>query len=135
MELKSEETAVVGKLRELCEAIVNEPGFETIKQAVGAFSSDEQAQGVYAEAMQAQEILMQKNQMGVGHSPEDEQAFETARDAMMQNAAARGFAEAQNKIQGLQQTVMKHVTKTFEVGRLPEEDDFNSCCGGGCGCS
>ncbi len=39
-------------------------------------------------------------------------------------------------MQKLQQSVSQYVSKTFELGRVPEESDLESSgsCGSGCGC-
>jgi hypothetical protein len=42
--------------------------------------------------------------------------------------------EAQEEIQKIQHQIMRLVTKTFEVGRLPTEDDFyEETCNATCG--
>ena len=36
----------------------------------------------------------------------------------------------------IQESVMSYVTKTFELGRVPAAEDFDSgSCGTGCGCA
>jgi hypothetical protein len=45
--------------------------------------------------------------------------------------------EAQDEAFKMRDQVAKYVGKTFELGRVPGEDDFEGeCCNeGGCGCS
>ena len=51
----------------------------------------------------------------------------------LNNPVAKGFLDAQQQMQRVQSSVTKYVTKTFELGRVPEPDDFNTC-GHGCSC-
>jgi hypothetical protein len=43
---------------------------------------------------------------------------------------------AQQAIHKMQETVTQYVAKTYELGRIPGTEDFDSGgCGHGCGCS
>jgi hypothetical protein len=53
----------------------------------------------------------------------------------MANPVARGFLDAQQQMHKTQETVMKFVSKTFELGRVPTMEDMQEgSCGTGCGC-
>jgi hypothetical protein len=51
----------------------------------------------------------------------------------MGNPVARGFLDAQQQMQSVKSSVTKYVSKTLELGRVPSEDDFESC-GPSCSC-
>jgi hypothetical protein len=62
-------------------------------------------------------------------------AFDSERDAFLNNPVAKGFIDAQEEMQDLQQEVQQFVNKTFELGRVPSEEDLQGgSCGHGCGC-
>ena len=61
--------------------------------------------------------------------------FELNRESFLNNPIARDFLDAQEEMQKVQKSVSQYVSKTFELGRVPEESDMDSgSCGHGCGC-
>jgi hypothetical protein len=53
----------------------------------------------------------------------------------LNNPVARGFLDAQEELQQVQQSVHKYIKKTLELGRMPAEEDLaEGSCGHGCGC-
>ena len=73
--------------------------------------------------------------MGVPLSAEEITEFEKDRDALVKNPVARDFLDAQQAMQKVQESVGQYVAKTFELGRIPSDEDFSSgSCGSGCGC-
>ena len=139
IELKTEESKIVQKTKELCQSIVDQPGFPIVMDQVDAFMADEDAQNTYEGLRQKQEFLQDKQQRGATVSDEEIQDFESDRNMMLENGIVAGFMDAQQKLQKVHETVMNYLTKTLELGRVPTEDDLKpsqgGCCGsGGCGC-
>lgn len=134
--LLEQETPVVTKVKELCTEIVNQPGFGKIIKDMETFMSDPEAQKEYEKMRTLQENLQARQQAGQDLTDEEIDGFNQARDRFFENDICRNFVNAQQQMGELQQTVTQYVTKTFEIGRVPEEADFASCggCGGGCGC-
>jgi len=123
------------KTRELCQAIVEQPEFQEMRRQIEAFMSDETAKSQYQTVMEQGEMLQHKQQMGSPLSHDEIAAFEKDRDALVNNPVARGFLDAQQQINKVQESVGQLVSKTFELGRLPTEDEMNGgSCGSGCGC-
>ena len=123
------------KTRELCQAIVDQPEFQQMRQQIEAFLSDESAKTQYQSVMEKGELLQHKQQMGAPLSNDEITDFEKERDALVNNPVARGFLDAQQQMHKVQESVGQFVSKTFELGRLPTEDDLNGgSCGSGCGC-
>jgi hypothetical protein len=62
--------------------------------------------------------------------------FEAKRDELFANPVARGFMDARELMHQLHHKINAHVSKTFELGRVPTAADFEAeCCGGhGGGC-
>lgn len=123
------------KTRELCQAIIDQPEFRQVRQQIDAFMADDNAKAQYQSVMDQGEMLQHKQQMGAPLSNDEIEAFEKNREAFVNNPVARGFLEAQQHVQRVQASVGQLVAKTFELGRLPTEEDLNGgSCGSGCGC-
>ena len=127
------EDAVLQKTKELCQAIIELPHFQSVRGRIDAFMADDQAKDQYQSVMEKGQALNQKQQFGLPISNEELAEFETHREALVNNPVAREFIDAQEELQKLQSSVDQYVTKTMELGRVPEEGDFGSC-GHGCGC-
>jgi cell fate (sporulation/competence/biofilm development) regulator YlbF (YheA/YmcA/DUF963 family) len=134
MQIVIEDSTLVAKTKELCQAILDQTEYQTAKQQVEAFLADEDAKARYQTVVEKSELLNHKQNNGVPLTPEEIADFEAYRAALLDNPVARGFLEAQEQMHKLQQTVQHYVTKTLEIGRVPSEHDFSSC-GHGCGCS
>jgi cell fate (sporulation/competence/biofilm development) regulator YlbF (YheA/YmcA/DUF963 family) len=123
------------KTRELCQAIVDQPEFHEMRRQIEAFMGDEAAKTQYQTVIEKGEMLQHKQQMGAPLSNDEIVAFEKDRDALVSNPVARGFLDAQQQMHKVQESVGQYLSKTFELGRLPTEEDINGGgCGSGCGC-
>ena len=129
------EDAIMGKTRELCQTIVDQPEFKDLRRRIEAFLSNEQAKTQYQQVAEKSEMLQHKQQMGATLDNAEIMEFEKHREALVNNPVARAFIEAQQEMHQVQQAVSQLVSKTFELGRLPTEDDMSGgSCGHGCGC-
>ncbi len=133
MQVNTEESVVLQKTRELCQAIVDQPEFQKIRQGLDAFLGNEEVRGQYQSLSEKGESLQHKQQSGSQLSDQEIAEFEREREAFLSNPVARGFLDAQQDMHRMQDSVTQYVTKTFELGRVPEEGDFASC-GHGCSC-
>jgi len=123
------------KTLELCQAIVEQPEFQEMRRQIDAFMRDESAKSQYQSVLEQGEMLQHKQQMGSPLSNDEIAAFEKDRDAFVKNPVARGFLDAQQQVQRVQESVGQLVAKTFELGRVPTDDDLaGGNCGSGCGC-
>lgn len=129
------ETVLVAKTRELCEALLNESEFKSIRQRIEAFLADDQARDLYQALSEKGEYLQHKQMQGVQLSDLEVSEFEQQRERFFSNPVARGFMDAQQSMHKMQETVSQYVGKTFELGRIPESEDFGGGCGPTCGCS
>ncbi len=131
----TENSPVLEKARELCEAIVAQPEFGTLRQQMDAFMADEGVQTEYRDLSELGAMLQEKHRNGGAPEASEIEDFERRRESFLQNPKARGFLEAQQTMQDVRETVSRYVTRTFELGRMPQPEDFHSCgCGSGCGC-
>ncbi len=124
---------VLAKTLELCEAIVRQPAFQTLKSSVDGFLGNDEARELYRTVAEKGEHLHHKQHQGVQLGDEEIAEYEKHREALLRNPVARAFLDAQETMRGVQDTVTKYVTKTLEIGRVPTEADFESC-GHGCSC-
>ena len=133
MTLIQDDSEVMLKTRELCETLASQASFQTLLANMSAFTADEAAQQQYDEVAQLSEKLQHRQRSGGEISAAEIADFEGKRDQLLQNSVVRGFLDAQEQMQQVRQTVSMYVMKTFEVGRVPEKEDFKSC-GHGCNC-
>jgi cell fate (sporulation/competence/biofilm development) regulator YlbF (YheA/YmcA/DUF963 family) len=121
------------KTIELCDTIVRQPTFQAIRQRVDSFMGNEEAQNQYQQVVEKGQSLQQKQQTGTPLSDDEIQDFEKSREQLISNPVAREFLDAQQEMRAMQESVSRYVHKTFEIGRVPAPEDFESC-GHGCSC-
>jgi cell fate (sporulation/competence/biofilm development) regulator YlbF (YheA/YmcA/DUF963 family) len=134
MQTTTEDTAILQKTRELCQAILEQPEFQNLRQQIDTFMSNDEAKLQYQNLSERGEYLQHKQMQGAALTNDEVAEFEQQRQTFVNNPVARGFMEAQQEMQKVQESVSQYVTKTFELGRLPGPEDFESGCGHGCGC-
>ena len=131
----TEETVIVQKTKELCQAILDQPNMHSIRQRIDTFMSDEKSKDQYDNLMAKGQELQQKQQAATQLSGEEISGFEKEREALLNNPVARGFLDAQEELHDVQETVQKYLHKTLELGRMQTDEDLNGgSCGSGCGC-
>lgn len=141
MHTQTEDNAVTQKTRELCQAILDQPEVRAMRKNIETFMADTPARTQYETLMDQGQKLHEKQHAGESLKQSEVDAFDKLRDEFLKNPVARGFLDAQDDMRKLQQQVTRYVSKTFELGHVPEESELESgCCGGeggggGCGCS
>jgi cell fate (sporulation/competence/biofilm development) regulator YlbF (YheA/YmcA/DUF963 family) len=137
MQTAIEQSPILEKTRELCQAILAQPTIQSVRQRITTFMGDDQSRALYDDLVNKGQALQQKQQMSLPLSGEEIADFEQHRDALMKNPIARDFIDAQEELHQVQHSIQQYVTKTLELGRLPTESELDACCGshGGCGCS
>jgi cell fate (sporulation/competence/biofilm development) regulator YlbF (YheA/YmcA/DUF963 family) len=132
-----EDTPITRKTRELCQAILDEPSLQAHRQRIDSFMANEQTRAQYDSLIAKGQALQQKQQQAMPLTGEEISDFEQHRDSLLTNPVARGFLDAQQELQQVQQSIQRYVGKTFELGRLPSEEELSEggCSHGGCGCS
>jgi cell fate (sporulation/competence/biofilm development) regulator YlbF (YheA/YmcA/DUF963 family) len=129
------ETIVTQKTRELCQALIDEPGLRAARESIDAFLADNKAQSQYEQLMAKGQALQEKQKNSEALKSEEIADFEKDRDALLANPVARNFLDAQEHLHETQQAIHKQVNKTLELGRLPSAEDLEEgSCGHGCGC-
>src|SRR5438876_9855966 len=133
MEITIEESPVILKTKELCQAILDQPNMQSIRQRIDSFMGDENSRLQYDGLMTKGQALQQKQQMAMPLSGEEVADFEQHREALFNNPIARGFLDAQEELHQVQESIQSYVSKTLELGRVPSDEELGSC-GQGCGC-
>jgi cell fate (sporulation/competence/biofilm development) regulator YlbF (YheA/YmcA/DUF963 family) len=130
------EDAVSTKIRELCEAILQQPQFQDIRQRVEAFTADPDAQRQYELLSEAGQQLHNKQHQGHTLTSAEIAAFDRQRDAFFANPVAKGFMDAQEEMHQMKQQITKQISKTLELGHVPSDEELSEGggCGSGCGC-
>ena len=127
----------IEKTRELCQTILDQAEFQSVRRDVETFMGNNEAKGQYELLAEKGEYLHHKQHEGVSLTPEEINEYEALRTSFMANPVAKGFLNAQETMQRMQETVGQYVSKTLELGRIPTDEDFESeggGCGSGCGC-
>lgn len=123
------------KTLELCEAIVRQPQFLSIRRRVETFMADPSAQKQYQSLSEKGRSLHERQHQGLPLDGSEITAFESEREAFLSNSVGKGFIDAQEELHELQQEVQQLVSKTLELGRVPSPADLeDGSCGHGCGC-
>ncbi len=129
------EDAILQKTRELCETIVQQPQFQSIRRRVDTFLADAEAQAQYECLSDLGQQLHDKQHQGLSLTSAEIAAFDRQRETFSRNAVARAFVEAQEEMHQLQQQITQYVSKTLELGAVPSAEDLaGGSCGSGCGC-
>ncbi len=135
--LNEQDTPVIAKTKALCEALVAQESYRTLKGKLDAFVEDQEAQLMYQALSDHQSRLVEKQESGVQLTEDEIREFEDKREKLLMHPVAGGFVEAQQGFEELRDTIVRYVTKTFELGRVPTDDEVKpqgGCCGGGGGC-
>ena len=121
---------------QLCEAIVSQEGFAELYKKIDAFINDEKLKYEYGMLNDRGALLQQKQQAGVEIAEAEMADFEKLREEFMANPVATQFLEAQEEVQQVQDRIHQVIAKTFEVGHVPQSEDFDLCSDGfgNCGC-
>ena len=75
METMIEETPVIQKTKELCQAILDQPNMQSIRQRIDAFMGDEQTRAQYDGLVTKGQALQQKQQASLPLSGEEVAEF------------------------------------------------------------
>ena len=98
--------------------------------------ADTKAQQQYESLSEKGRHLQHKQQQGLQLAEAEITAFDKEREAFFRNPVAKGFVDAQEAMHHIQEAINTHLTKTFELGRVPSAEELESggSCGEGCGC-
>ncbi len=127
------------KIRELCEALLEDDNVVAARERVAGFMNDPAATTGYAKLAELSEQLQRKEMAGEAISEEEGQAFEDLRKVTLSEPAVQEFMQARGMLQEIESFIMAYVSRTLELGRIPRENELTSqqgggSCGEGCGC-
>ena len=134
MDTNAKESGIIQKTLDLCQAIVDQPDFQDMKQKLDTFLGDEYLKFQFQQVNQLGELLQMKQSGEIEIEEEEVTQFETLRKDLMSKQAALDFLEAQQQMQRLHQVVGQYLDKTFELGRRPAFEDIHDGSCGNCGC-
>ena len=135
LKMQSEDTPVIQKTKELCQTILDQPAYREIRKTVDDFLGNAQAVDHYRRLCDLQDLLRMKEDQGMEVTDSEMADYEKLEQEFLGNPLAQQFIEAQHKMHKIEATVSGYIRKTFELGRLPQDSDFEGGgCGPGCGC-
>ena len=134
MDTKVKESPITQRTLDLCQAIAEQADFQSLKQKLDAFMSNEMLKFDYQQLTGLGDILRMKQGQGLELKPEEITQFESMRERFMGDPVAQGFLEAQEQLQLLHENVSRFLNKTFELGRRPEFEDVHDGSCQDCGC-
>src|SRR6267154_4580354 len=102
MEVITDNSTVLQKTRELCQAILDRDDFSIIRRQVDAFLADEGIKTQYQELSDRGAMLQHKQQTGMPLDMAEIADFEKRREAFLSSPVAQGFLEAQQAMQTVQ---------------------------------
>ena len=135
MDTATGQSPIIQRTLDLCQAIVEQPDFQTLKERLDAFMGNELLKLQYQQVNDLGQLLQMKQSEGLELKAEEIAQFETIREEFLKNPTAQGFLDAQQEMQQLHQAIGKLIEKTFELGRRPNDEDLqDGSRGSGCGC-
>src|SRR5215472_5728164 len=109
MPIATEQNVVLQKTKELCQAILDQPEYQKVREGLDAFLSDDAVRGQYQALSEKGEYLQHKQQTGGQLGDEEIAEFERERQAFLNNPIARGFLDAQQEMHRVQESVTHYV--------------------------
>lgn len=133
--IQQNDTPVIQKTKELCQTILEQPAYQGIKKTIHDFLTHADLSATYQRLCDQQDALHHKQEQGELISDQDVADFEKDETEFLAHPLAQQFIDAQRQMHKIEQTITGYVRKTFELGRMPTEDDFSEGgCGPSCGC-
>lgn len=128
----------------LCNLLAKEDQVVASKAKIGLFFQNPEATKLFEEVNAYGEELRNKHLAGMPPSEEEISKFDTLRENVVKNDAARGFLEARQTIDELLNTINHYLGMSIDLGRAPTPEEIeearqramsaqSSCsCGGSC---
>ncbi len=113
MESTLKEGGIIQKTMDLCQAVTEQPDFQSLKQKLDAFMGNELVKFQYQQVNDLNNLLQMKQQDGLELTDEEIAKFDVLREELLKNPVAVGFFEAQKELQKLHEAVGRFVNKTF----------------------
>ncbi|MGB0580465.1 MAG: YlbF family regulator [Limisphaerales bacterium] len=130
IDIKSPREMFDGKIRELCQTLVDHKDFQAWTGNIKTFMEDEKAKFEYQMINELGGMLQQKQSMGAEITEEEAGKFESLRESFTKNENAMAFVKTQERLQQMQDHILRHVQRTFEVGHVPTDEEMEEgmCC-------
>jgi len=134
MDTQAKESPITQRTLELCQAIVEQDDFQSLKQKLDAFMSNELLKFEYQQVNGLGELIRARQSQGLELPMDDVAKFEVLREKFLNDPVAQGFLDAQDQLQQLHEVVSRFLNKTFELGKRPEYEDVHDGSCRDCNC-
>lgn len=124
---------VIRQARELCRVLAAHDGFAGTRRKFDAFMENPALRARYQIAGERGRLLELKQAGGLELTDDELSGYHAERDALLNDPLVRGFLEAQEEMRLVQDLVNRCLTRTYELGRMPtDEEILGHSCGPGC---
>ena len=108
----------------LCNLLAKEDQVVASKAKIGLFFQNPEATKLFEEVNAYGEELRNKHLAGMPPTEEEISKFDTLRENVVKNDAARGFLEARQTIDELLNTINHYLGMSIDLGRAPTPEEI-----------
>ncbi|CAI6057066.1 hypothetical protein PAECIP112173_01633 [Paenibacillus sp. JJ-100] len=133
--VKMDKQIIMHKMQELCSLLLQDEGYQEMRKMIDQFAADEDATAQYERFMEKHQALEEKEHQNIELLESEIQVYEEEERALYDHPLIRRFIYAQREFSQLHQQISNYFTKSIELNRLPEPQEWGkeSCgCGGSC---
>ena len=124
------------KMVELCNELLQQESYQSLRAMVDQFVKDEAAIQQYERFLRNQQALEQKEERQQKLTAEEIREYEQEEMALYENPVIRKYLHAEGEFNKFHRFISQFYMKTIELQRLPELSELKKegCgCGGSCG--
>ncbi|MCC2685224.1 MAG: hypothetical protein K0R75_2123 [Paenibacillaceae bacterium] len=111
--------AVLGKMEELCETLLQQEQFDELRAMLERFAADARAQEQYDHFAKIGQNLLEKERSGIEPTDDEKAGYEREERAVYGNDVIRQYLYANREFDQLKQMIDQYFSKTVETGRVP----------------
>ncbi len=126
----------------LCNLLANDDKVVASKAKIGLFFQNPEATKLFEEVNSYGEELRNKHMAGMPPTEEEIAKFDSLRENVIKNEAARGFLEARQTVDEILNTINQYLGMSIDLGRAPTPEEIENAmkqamshtcsCGGNC---
>lgn len=127
---------LIDKIAELCNEVLQQEAYHSLRAMVEQFINDEEAVQQYERFLKHQQMLEYKEAQHKQLSAEEISEYEQEELAIYNNPTIRKYLYAEQEFGKFHRLMSQFYTKTIELQRLPQLNELKKegCgCGGSCG--
>jgi cell fate (sporulation/competence/biofilm development) regulator YlbF (YheA/YmcA/DUF963 family) len=111
--------AVLGKMEELCETLLQQDEFGQLREMLERYAADERAQEQYEHFAKMGQDLLEKERSGIEPTADEKASYERDERTLYANDVIRQYMYANREFGLLKQMIDQYFAKTVETGHIP----------------